>query len=105
MTNIYSELMRIFASGEEAALCTIVNSKGSVPRRVGAKMIVYQDGKISGTIGGGALEKAVIENAIKTIQNKKPELYRRDLVQQLNMCCGGVVDIYIEPVMKKNNLY
>ena len=105
MTNIYSELNRVFNCGEEAALCTIVKTKGSAPRRIGAKMIVYADGRICGTIGGGALEKEVIKNAIETIKNKKPDLYRHDLVQQLNMCCGGTVDIYIEPVMKKNNLY
>ena len=68
-------------------------------------MIVEEDGKIQGTIGGGDLEKKVIENALKTIKNKTPQLFRHDLLHQHNMCCGGTVDIYIEPILKKDTLY
>jgi len=105
LDNIYSELNRISASGEEAAICTVVNTKGSAPRKAGAKMIVLSDGKISGTIGGGALEKGVIENALSVINTYESKLFRYDLMNQFNMCCGGSMDIYIEPVMKKNKLY
>jgi len=105
MDNIYSELNRISVSGEEAAICTVVNTKGSVPRKTGAKMIVLAGGKTSGTIGGGALEKGVIENALSVIRTYEPKLFRYDLMNQFNMCCGGSMDIYIEPVMKKNKLY
>jgi xanthine dehydrogenase accessory factor len=87
------------------ALCTVVNTKGSTPRKVGAKMIVFEDRSISGTIGGGELEKSVIEQAVKVIREKRPELFRHDLLHQHNMCCGGTVDIFIEPIMKKKKLY
>ncbi len=89
----------------KAAECIIVETKGSTPRKVGAKMRVWEDGSINGTIGGGNLEKQVIENALDRIKDGKPKLYKHDLLHQHSMCCGGTVMIYIEPIMTKNNLY
>ena len=83
----------------------IVNTKGSTPREKGAKMLVYPNGDIFGSIGGGELEKAVIADAVKSLKTGKAELFRHDLLHQHNMCCGGSVDIFIEPVMEKNKLY
>ena len=90
---------------QAAALCTIVSTKGSTPRKAGAKMLVLQNGKIYGTIGGGNLEKQVIQNALNTIENKNAKLHKFELLQQLGMCCGGIVEIFIEPIMEKNKLY
>ena len=50
-------------------------------------------------------EKKVIENALIVIKKNEPKTFRHDLLHQHNMCCGGTIDIYIEPVMKKNILY
>lgn len=105
MKNIFETIVEIQKEKQAAVLCTIVNTKGSTPRETGAKMIVYANGKIYGTIGGGELEKKVIENAIEVSEKKKPQLFRHDLLHQHNMCCGGTVEIYIEPIMKKNKLY
>jgi len=89
----------------KAAECIIVETKGSTPRKVGAKMRVWEDGTIKGTIGGGNLEKQVILNAIERIEDGTPKLYKHDLLHQHSMCCGGTVLIYIEPIMKQKNLY
>lgn len=105
MKSIYEELCEIQKKGAEAALCIVVSTRGSAPRNAGAKMLVYENGKIDGTIGGGNLEKKVIENARQVIRDKKPKLFKHDLLHQHNMCCGGTVEIYIEPIMKKNKLY
>ena len=105
MKTIFEKIIEIEKENKDAALCTIVNTKGSTPRKPGAKMIVYDDGKIFGTIGGGELEKSVIKKALEIIKTKQPQLFRHDLLHQHNMCCGGTVDIYIEPIMKKNKLY
>ena len=75
-------------SSEPLALCIIVATKGSTPRKVGAKMLVSKNKTILGTIGGGALEKKVIENAIQVIEKNKPQTFRHDLLHQHNMCCG-----------------
>ena len=99
------EIERVQNQGETAALCIVVNTKGSTPRSIGSKMIVYQNNRISGTIGGGNLEKEVIENAQMVISEKQPKLFKHDLMHQHNMCCGGSVEIYIEPIKKMKRLY
>lgn len=103
MKSIYEKIAE--AGQENIAFCTIINTKGSTPRKVGAKMIVYENGKIFGTIGGGELEKDVIKNALNVINECTPKMYKHDLLHQHNMCCGGTVEIFIEPIMKKKRLY
>ena len=89
----------------KAVLCIIVQTKGSTPRKVGTKMIVLENSSIVGTIGGGNLEKKVIENALQQINKNEAKLFKHDLLHQHNMCCGGSVEIYIEPIKKMNKLY
>ena len=68
-------------------------------------MIVYENGKIAGTIGGGALEKSVIEQALDVLKNNTPKIVTHNLVKDLAMCCGGTVELFIEPIMNKKKLY
>lgn len=103
--NLYNEIEQLRTNGIDAALCTIVHSKGSTPRKVGAKMLVIADGSIKGTIGGGNLEKEVIKNALVQLKNNEPKLFKHDLLHQHNMCCGGTVEIFIEPIEKMKKLY
>ncbi|MBK9191088.1 MAG: XdhC family protein [Crocinitomicaceae bacterium] len=103
--NIWHDIQNSLESGEKIAVCTVVNTSGSVPRHAGTKMLVFENGKISGTIGGGNLEKKVIENAIRQIAEGKSKLFKHDLVHHHNMCCGGQVEIFIEPVMPLDRLY
>lgn len=105
MNDIFEKIAEAQKSNSDVALCIIVNTKGSTPREEGAKMLVYPNGKIYGTIGGGDLEKNVIANAIEVLKSKKPSIFRHDLLHQHNMCCGGSVEIYIEPIIKKKKLY
>lgn len=68
-------------------------------------MIVYENGKIDGTIGGGALEKLVIEQAQDVLKNNTSKIVIHNLVKDLAMCCGGTVELFIEPIMNKKKLY
>jgi len=68
-------------------------------------MIVYSDGRISGTIAAVNLEKKVIENALEQINENSPKTFKHDLLHQHNMCCGGTVEIYIEPINPMKRLY
>lgn len=68
-------------------------------------MIVTLEGKTIGTIGGGTLEKKVIEDAIGVIEKREASTFSHALVHDHGMCCGGTVDIYIEPVVKKKKLF
>lgn len=103
--DLYKRAAQARDGNEAAALCIIISTRGSTPRRAGAKMLVMASGNIHGTIGGGELERSVIQQALAVIRSGVPALRRHDLVQHHGMCCGGGVDIYIEPVMKKNKLY
>jgi xanthine dehydrogenase accessory factor len=103
--SFYNKIYRVSQQKAKAALCIIVQTKGSTPRKVGAKMIVSENGSIIGTIGGGNLEKKVIENALQQINKNEAKLFKHDLLHQHNMCCGGSVEIYIEPIQKMNKLY
>jgi xanthine dehydrogenase accessory factor len=102
--NIFREIENSRSSNKKAVLCLIVLASGSTPRKMGTKMIVYEDGSIYGTIGGGNLEKKVIEDALEQIKLNEPKLFKHDLLKY-NMCCGGSVGVYIEPIYKMNKLY
>jgi xanthine dehydrogenase accessory factor len=95
--------------GEPAALVTIVRSNGSTPQRAGAKMLVYADGRIVGTIGGGCYENDAIGRARDAIATGKPALVSFDLnddfVQESGLICGGQMEVYIDPIAPAPALY
>ena len=68
-------------------------------------MLVYENGSISGTIGGGALEKIVIEQALEQMFSTEGVIVKHNLVNELAMCCGGSVDLFLEPIMNRFKLY
>ena len=103
--SIFFKLTECEESGVDVAICIIVSTSGSTPRKVGAKMLVYGDGSTFNTIGGGALEMCVIKDALAIIEKGKSQLFTHALVQDHGMCCGGTIDIFIDPLVKKKKLY
>src|SRR5437867_5356387 len=95
--------------GESAALGTIVSARGSTPQRVGAKMLVYSDGRIVGTIGGGCYENDAFWKAREAITSRKPKIVHYELsddfAQETGLICGGQMDVYIEPIEPSPELY
>lgn len=83
--------------GTSFALVTVTDTNNSAPRKVGSKMVVYEDGNIEGTIGGGALEAFVIEEAKKAIEEGDSQKVEHRLEPgELNMYCGGTVEFFID---------
>ncbi len=104
--DIYEEIARLRAAGEEAALATIILAKGSVPRREGAKMLVRADGMTLGSLGGGELEARVREKAREVLESSQPERLHFELTgKQMDMICGGEVEVFIEPLLPTPALY
>lgn len=103
--NIFKIMEEENAKGKTIALCTIVATKGSTPLKTGAKMLVTQEGKIHGTVGGGDFEKKVIENALGVISQHESKLYEHNLIQQHGMCCGGTIQVFIESIMPPEKLF
>lgn len=102
---MYEKIPEIIKSGKQAALCIITNTKGSTPRKIGSKMIVYTNKTIEGTIGGGDIEHYIINKAQEIIAEGKPVLLSHKLHADFKMACGGAVDIYVEPLVSKHKLY
>jgi xanthine dehydrogenase accessory factor len=97
--DIYKEIVTMRKSGITCAIVTITEAKGSVPRDAGAKMLVKPDRSIIGTVGGGAVEKRLIEEALTALDTGEPTFVYYDLGKDLAMSCGGKVSAFIEPLI------
>lgn len=87
--------------GMGKVLATIISRKGSAPREVGAKMLVFQDGTIIGTIGGGCAEADVRQKSMLLMEEMKPAVYSIDMTgreaEDDGMVCGGIIEVLMEP--------
>ena len=106
---VFSALNDALQKGDEVALVTIVASTGSTPQRVGAKMLVYADGRTVGTIGGGCYENEAFWKAREAIKSRKPIKLKFDLnddfAQETGLVCGGQMEVFVEPVEPSPELY
>jgi xanthine dehydrogenase accessory factor len=94
-------LLEASHAGEACALATIAKVTGSAPREAGTKMVIFEDGRIAGTIGGGKFESLVLEEAQKAMTTGKPILKTYPLHEasdeSFGAICGGEVTVFIEP--------
>jgi xanthine dehydrogenase accessory factor len=88
--------------GHACALATIVATKGSTPRKVGARLVVDPLLGLTGTVGGGCGEAEVIEAARRVIETGQSERVHVDLTDDFlswsPAVCGGVMDVFVEVV-------
>ncbi len=85
------------SAGLPTALVTVTGFSGSAPREAGAKMLVFPDQRIAGTIGGGRLEAQAILDAAKALSEGKPRAVSYELEPRaLGMYCGGTVEVFID---------
>ncbi len=100
METIYHKLNQLLADGETVAVATITEVRGSVPREVGAKMIIHPLGQHVGTIGGGCGEADVIRAGLDAIQTGQPATVSIDLTEDPTMqslgVCGGIMNVFVE---------
>jgi len=91
-------LLEVFESGQRGALATVVRTSGSTPQSPGARMLLRPDGVLLGTIGGGAVEEAVREALEACREGAEARLVVHELGYDLAMCCGGRMEVFVEPV-------
>ena len=103
-TLIFEAASRLSREGKHFAMITVIRTAGSTPRKPGAKMLVGADGKLVGTIGGGAIEHALVAEAIECLRARRPRTVRRHLTHDLAMCCGGEMEVFIEPLGLRETL-
>jgi len=104
---VLRELSAAVQNGEPVVLATVVATRRSVPRHAGTKMLVYQDGRLTGTVGGGEMESRVIEEARAAFGTRRPQLLDYTLLEPARGdpgVCGGEVQIYLEPYMPAHTI-
>lgn len=98
MRKLFAKLQEILQAQEDAVLVTVVANSGSVPRGSGARMLVTKDGRVAGTIGGGAVEYRSIEAARNALAKKSSVSEHFHLhpneVADIGMICGGEVEVF-----------
>jgi len=108
MLEIYQELINVMSKRERAVFATVVSSRGSAPRKAGAKMLIKNDGTFIGTVGGGGVEQQVKEKAIQVMNSGEPKIVHFDLSgsgEEVAMICGGQMDVFLEPILPLETLY
>lgn len=96
---LLSELIAAQQAGETVILATVTKASGSTPRHAGAKMLIYADGRTSGTIGGGELENRVIQAAQDVLQDGRARAIPYSLIDPAQGdpgVCGGELELYLE---------
>jgi len=109
MSEILKEALRRIDRSEIIAWVTVVETKGSTPREVGAKMLVNKDGLISGTIGGGITEAKVIEETKQALREGKGKLLTYRLTKEQaaldeGAICGGEMKVFIDVLQPKEKV-
>lgn len=96
--NIFTEAARLEEQNCPFAMAQIIDSRGSTPRH-SAQMLIHRDGSIVGTIGGGMVERKVIEEALQALQERKPRLFHGRMARSGNDAvgsdCGGAMSVFI----------
>lgn len=99
---VLAALLKAQQDGVPVALATVIRTQGSIPRHAGAKMLVYADGRIVGTIGGGVMESQVIQAALTALGEGVARTERYTLNNPADGdpgICGGSAEIFIEPFL------
>jgi xanthine dehydrogenase accessory factor len=102
-TDIFEEIVELRRQGGRAALATVIRHLGSTPRKDAARMLIYEDGRRSGSIGGGCAEAEVCREGLAAIRSGKGTVLKYDLTgddaEDGGMICGGSMEVYVEPIL------
>jgi xanthine dehydrogenase accessory factor len=106
---VFAAAREALERGDRVALVTIVRTQGSTPQRLGAKMLVYADGRTVGTIGGGCYEHDALGKARQAMASGRATLasyeLSDDLASETGLICGGRMDVFIDPLEPTPRLY
>jgi xanthine dehydrogenase accessory factor len=102
-TELFEHLDRLRRAEGKVALATLVNTRGTTPRKEGAKMLVGEGGRVLGSVTiGGCVDAQVIEESASVLSAHKPRLLQLDLgdeeAWEIGLTCGGTIEVFVEPV-------
>ena len=100
--DILPAIERWLQAGEKVAVATVVKVDGTAPRREGAKLAVSESGEMAGSVSGGCVEGAVLEEAIRVLKTGQPVLLQygitADMLTDVGLSCGGAISVFVEPL-------
>ena len=102
MKEILDDVARWRQRGEKVAIATVVATRRSAPRPVGAKLAISESGELAGSVSGGCVESDVFENAKDVLASGKPMLLTYGIGDEeawsVGLPCGGEIDVFVEPL-------
>ncbi len=102
MKEVIDDINRWLVENQAIALATVVQTWGSAPRKVGAKMALTPDGRIAGSVSGGCVEGAVFEEGTAALQSSTPKLLHFGVADEtawdVGLACGGTIEVFVEPL-------
>ncbi len=107
MDAVSEAITDVLQNFKPAALATVVKTRGASPRNPGAKMLVYPDGSIVGSVGGGEMEMRVIAAAKETLRDGQPRYLDMTLSNEQRgdpLICGGEMEIFVEPLLAASTM-
>lgn len=103
MKEVLDDIERWRAAGRRVAVARVVGVEGSGPRDPGATMAVSEDGEVAGSVSGGCVEGAVVQEALAVLAGDKERGvvtfgYSDDEAFAVGLTCGGTVHVFVEPL-------
>lgn len=102
MRDVLDEIARWQGEGKAVALATVVKVYGSAPRPLGAKMAISEKGEMAGSVSGGCVEGAVVQEALAVLKAGQPKLVEYGIADELaatvGLACGGNIEVFVEPL-------
>ena len=102
MREVLSEIERWRQDGKQVALATVVKVYGSAPRPLGAKMAISEAGEMAGSVSGGCVEGAVVQEALEVLKTGQARLVEYGIADELaisvGLACGGNIQVFVEPI-------
>jgi len=105
MSDLFARITELKKQNSTFCIVTVVDATGSTPRKAGARALVFPDGTIEGTVGGGSIEVEAVKIAQQVIASQKPLLSNyqlNDLTDE--MICGGTMTLFYEPIYPEKRL-
>ena len=98
--DVYRLISEAGSRNERVVVATVAHTRGSTPQQRGAKMLFFQNGEVTGTVGGGCIEAEVWAEAKAAMRSGESQLHHfsltADEASEEGMVCGGTMDIFIE---------
>src|SRR5439155_16700793 len=103
VTELFEHIDQLRRSGGRVAVATLVNTRGTTPRKEGSKMLVDERGGVLGSVTiGGCVDAQVIQESSAVLTTMRPKLLELDLgdedAWEIGLTCGGTIEVFVEPV-------